>query len=310
MKKTFLALTMALMCASVFAAPSINVSAAQNDFSNDGIVFTSKVFTPSLSHHHHHWGPDLSDAISDLFFMAWCLDNFLVKFDAYPYASGDKYVSLTEWIPDVSASYEFDLGDSDDEDFIESAIMLSQQTNRYKAYRFELQLGAFAFPTQERNGGMVCGMEARVEGFAWKFFGPVFEYTVYSDSTHRYFEPNYLSSNLRLGIQFSIIHWNYFDWSWYLQWTRWDGDINHFEASNGIAFGSIVRMYPNKPVLLEWRYSIQDPTMDENYIFQSDLELGIMLVGRSQMYVDWRYVDDQYHGGLYNGVAAGLKWHF
>ena len=221
------------------------------------------------------------------------LDNHLnMEFDEYPYANGSKYIiydgllSDTE-IEDVDVSYNG------------------------KFYRFTLESGAVYFPEHS-----IIGNETRVEGYAYKFFGPIIENTLYfgnagSNNSNYYSQNDILRGNLRIGGTFNFVNFNIINVAANFQWTYWYGSEFH----NGINTGVIIRSYPFKPVLIEWRgnWQVLDTT---NYhsetdpcILESHLELGFM-AARYEAYAAWKYIYDGYLNTQDSGVAIGVKVHF
>lgn len=319
-KLTAVSLVCSLSMTAVFARTSSNITKSKAET----LTFTETAFYNNTGCSYSGNGV-LWDLFSDLLFVVWAANNLSVEFDDYPYASG-KYLTFPI-LGDETDGSESQYFYKDSDGVTHSVTYI--EPSKYKPYRYALSAGAFYFPETQTNSGSLHGYEARLEGFIWKFFGPVFEVTVLSNSgdltsgsssstsfpgsSAELLNPSY---NIRLGAQFSLIHSNWFDWSWYIQWTRWYGQLTDYRVDDGMALGSIIRMYPFKPVVLEWRNAFQMMNMseeDETSIWTSDLEVGFMLNSRWELYFDWKYVyDDLYvvYGYSLNAVSAGLKVHW
>ncbi len=253
----------------------------------------------------HYVESRLSDFFGDIFALIWLADNLGVTFDDYPYSDG-RYLNF--FTPNVfSFGEEFYFDDSDDSDnsenFEDPEFENPPKKNKEQSYRFALETGFFYFPSQQ-----IYGNETRVEGYIWKFFGPVFENTLYANTnSFTDFSENFCG-NLRLGGQISLIHSNFFDTSFYMQWTYWYGK---FVNLNGFNFGMIVRSYPMNPVLVEWRFNIQNFANTDNIIFDSHLELGIELNSPFEIYLAWKYRQDEILTNTSShAFAGGIKYNF
>ncbi|MCR4954259.1 MAG: hypothetical protein K6A43_09315 [Treponema sp.] len=233
-----------------------------------------------------------SDICCAVLELLW-LDNHLnMEFDEYPYANESKYII-----------YDGVLSDSE-------AEVLDVSSNG-KFYRYTLESGAFYFPEHA-----LIGNETRLEGYIYKFFGPVIENTLYfgnggSNNSNYYSQNDILRGNLRIGGTFNFVNFNIINIAANFQWTYWYGAKNH----NGVNTGVIVRSYPFKPVLIEWRGNWQ--VLDSPHynsetdpcILESHLELGFM-AARYEAYAAWKYIYDGYLNTQDSGIALGLKVHF
>lgn len=263
----------------------------------------------------HYYSADsaLFELFANIFFLGWFVSNGYVEFDTYPYANG-KYLifpGFTDEEEDASGETYYYY----DENGQEQVVATSESS--YKAYRFELQAGAFNFFVYDSNSGALSnlyGTEVRFEGFIWKFFGPVFEYSVYSSKPLGSEEIAIDFTNLRLGGQISIIHSNWFDWSFFIQWEHWSNPYSDtYTVQNGYSVGSIIRCYPVKPLMIEWRnafHSLDENTYDQEDLWTSVLEVGFMLNSRWELYGDWKYFIYEYQGLEGNAFSGGVKIHW
>jgi hypothetical protein len=221
------------------------------------------------------------DLIFDGLSALWWINNIVLNFDSYPYAHG-KYLIFP--YSDSSAAPAFD-------DSVSSLYS-------GKFYRFALDTSFLCFPGE--NAGNIT----RFEGLIWKFFGPVVE--LYSEFP----EEGEKQMNLRLGGQFALIQTNPASVFFNIQWSH---DFFGGEGErNGLVLGFIVRSYPVKPVLLEWRgaWIIHNTVM-----FESHLELGGMVWGPVEIFAAWDFRGYYKRSGKSiseskNGFDVGLRYHF
>ena len=219
--------------------------------------------------------------------LLWLESHMNCSFDEYPYANGNKYIIHQDFLSTTEDDY-FNM-DFDD-----------------KFYRFTFETGIFSLP--ELN---YFGSETRIEGYIYKFFGPVFENLIFTKGS--FFDGSSndnLIGNLRLGGTFNLVNFNPINIAINVQWTHWYGAA----TNNGVTFGIIARSYPVKPLMLEWRgnWQILDKT---NYnsdsdpcIFESHLEAGIMS-GRIEIFAAWKYIYDGYKEINTHGASLGVKLH-
>lgn len=297
-KKIFVLVLFSVVACQIFANPkNQNITFKFNE--NGNVKISQTRYPPPPPRHYHE--STLSDFFGDIFAIIWLADNLGVTFDDYPYSDG-RYLNF--FTPSVfSFGEEFYSDNSDDFDDSENPEFENPpKKNKEQSYRFTLESGLFYFPGQN-----VFGNESRFEGYIWKFFGPVFENTLYANkNSFTDFSENFCG-NLRLGGQLSLIHSNFFDTSFFMQWTYWYGTIN----LSGFNFGFIVRSYPVKPALFEWRCNFQCFDYTDSIIFDSHLELGIELNSPLEVYVAWKYrQDDIITNNISNAVAAGIKYNF
>lgn len=301
-KKVFILVLISVVACQIFANPK-NQNITFKFAENENVKVSQMSHPPRPPRPpRHHYESTLSDFFGDIFAILWLADNLGVTFDDYPYSDG-RYLNF--FTPNVfSFGEEFYFDDSDESGNFENPEFENPpKKNKEQSYRFALETGIFYFPGQN-----VFGNESRFEGYIWKFFGPVFENTLYANKdSFSDFSENFCG-NLRLGGQLSLIHSNFFDTSFFMQWTYWYG--KNIDLS-GFNFGFIVRSYPMKPALFEWRCNFQCFDYTDSIIFDSHLELGIELNSPLEVYVAWKYRQDEViTNNISNAVAAGIKYNF
>ena len=218
------------------------------------------------------------EILFDICDQIWIFSHMNADYDIAPYATRPKYIDYKaeEW-----------------------------QTEKF--YRYTLETGTFFFPQD-----LTIGNESRIEGITYKFFGPVFENTLYTSFISMSENTNFwLIGNLKLGGAINLVNFNYFNVAFNMQWSHWYGQ----KTIDGMNLGFIIRSYPIKPVLLEWRVNWQSFMTEENYndfsaYFESHLELGIMVDKRIEIYAAWKYVNDRFNENIKNGISTGMKLHF
>lgn len=240
---------------------------------------------------HHHEYEENDSVLSEMFALLWLANNIFLTFDDYPYADG-KYLNFfsKETINSMNDSVAVDEN-------------LSESEPKEQFYRFVLETGIIAFPSK-----LIIGNETRFEGYIWKFFGPVFENILYANNLFSDYQNFYLRGNLKLGGQLSIMHANYCDVSFFVQWLHWYGQ----ERFNGVGCGIIIRSYPAKPILFEYRLSFQNFFKNpENFFFEAHIELGIELNSPYEIYAAWKLTQDNLfiQGRMY-GFSLGVKYNF
>ena len=218
----------------------------------------------------------LFEIIFDICDQIWIFSHMNADYDIAPFATRSSYIDFKEE---------------------------SWQTEKF--YRYTFETGAFFFPKD-----LTVGNESRIEGITYKFFGPVFENTVFTSLKPAANKKFWLEGNLRLGGQLNLLNFNMLNIALNMQWTHWYGS----KTIDGMCMGFTFRSYPVKPVLLEWRtnwqaYISEDEYNDFSTYYESHLELGIMTSKQTEVYGAWKYVNDRYNDIIKNGVAAGVKLH-
>lgn len=237
---------------------------------------------------------DADSFLPDLFVMLWVANNFFVTFDDYPYADGEYLNFFTK----KSITIIDDSAKNDD--------TLLVPEGKEQSYRYVIDTGVFAFPSKS-----IIGNEIRIEGYIWKFFGPVLENTFYIKNLFSENQVDKLKGNLKLGGQISLAHSIFFDMSWFVQWTHWY-DFSKGKQLNGANCGIIIRSYPANPVIIEYRFTYQDFFDDPTDTFcESHLELGIELNSPYEIYAAWKFTKDNlFSDQTFNGFSFGVKYNF
>ena len=216
------------------------------------------------------------DIIFEICDQIWIFSHINADYDIAPYANRSSYIDFK-----------------------------AEEWQAEKFFRYTFETGAFFFPKE-----LTVGNESRIEGITYKFFGPVFENTVFTSLKPAANKKFWLEGNLRLGGQLNLLNFNMLNIALNMQWTHWYGS----KTIDGMCMGFTFRSYPAKPVLLEWRtnwqaYISEDEYNDFSTYYESHLELGIMISKQTEVYGAWKYVIDRYNDIIKNGVAAGVKLH-
>lgn len=185
-------------------------------------------------------------------------------------------------------------------------IDLNEDSNP-QFYRFTLDTSAFYTP-----GFNTFGNGVRFEGYIWKFFGPVFENQIAFDGND-----NLKYGKMDLGMQFSIFQLSLCSLLFDIKWEHLYGN-NHY---NGTNLGFVLRSYPVKPLIIEYRanwglYSDSADKIDPDTgirrksTFQSHLELGTMTNSPVEIYTFWDYTIDGFIYRKANAIGMGAKYQF
>ncbi|MBQ4378029.1 MAG: hypothetical protein II821_02385 [Treponema sp.] len=159
------------------------------------------------------------------------------------------------------------------------------------------------------------GNETRFEGLLFPYFGPFFENLVlgkpFTNGDYS-FEEKGLRDNIKLGGQISLIQTNILSASFLIQYTTWRGK-GFSDFRKGCNFGLLLRSYPVKPLVLEWKMGSHNYTGDFE-VFESDLHFGLMR-GPYEFFASWKYLhfydseNDDYSKD-FNGGTIGLRRYF
>ncbi len=229
-------------------------------------------------------GYSLFELFLDLFFTMSLLNNWSISFDYYPYATSDYYIDA--------------LSAGDTSEFPQ------------KDFRFNIEAAAIYHPNS-----MILSPEVRFEGYIFKFFGPIFENKNY----FTFGEQQFYKGNLRLGGQIAVIQSFIFSMGVSCQWSYYYGAPAGFKNLSAVNWGIIFKSYPFKPIVLEYRINItdllgqspiKDIICDPNTMFESHLELGIMLNSPFEIYTAWRYYQDGLRQKKEHTVDVGVKYYF
>lgn len=244
--------------------------------------------TPPQNNKHNseddYYHKSTSNSFSELVFEiccgVWAVDNLSVSYESYPYAVDGKYmhfnsVSFTNINP-CSLNY------TDDHFF-----------------RFALSTSGVYVPE------IGYGNESIFEGYFFKFFGPLFENTIYFDSQK-------MTGNVKLGGQIALLQTNIISASVFCQWAYWYGELSNVVSKCGTSVGFNLRSYPFKPFVLEWRLGYQ--LFDSLYFTESDVRVGIM-IHRFEIFGSWKYlsISAETTGTQFskaNGFTIGTRLYF
>jgi hypothetical protein len=127
-------------------------------------------------------------------------------------------------------------------------------------------------------------------GNAYKFIGPYADFYVATDGE------TWLRGT-RVGAHFSLVQFNPFQMSLYVQWILWDGAITR----NGVNAGLELRFYPVKPVTFRFKFGGQN--FAAFTLGETEAEFGFMLKSW-EIFAGYRawYLEDAIWGGPYLGV--------
>ncbi len=298
MKKFFISLVFlfaGMICVQAHPAGSASLSTA----SNAAVVSTVSVADPSISHSELTFpasalSPEIQlcsssssgnlfvDLFTEIIIELWIMNNFLVNYDDYPYA-GEKYLCFDETDPNV---YEANW------------------------YRFAADTSVYCYP------GLYAGTEVRFEGLIWKFFGPILELDFsnmvdMNPSGGSFFKFQNPDFGLQLGLQMSIFQSNPLSLFWTIGWSMLKTSTYDVRY-NGLFLQLIARSYPVKPLLIEWRGTLidmSDPSDHDFMMFESHLEVGMMVAGPLEVFAAWRYLSSQNLRYIGHGFDLGVRYH-
>lgn len=228
------------------------------------LIFTA-IISQSPAKQRETPGSIILDIFLDIFDELWIFTHVNAEYDTAPYANRKDYIIYTQ---NTAAASKF--------------------------YRFQFENGFFYFP-----GYNTVGNETRIEGIAYKFFGPVIENIVLPD----------LTGNVRVGLTLNIINFNLLNLAFILEWTHWYGPKN----LDGLCEGIIIRSYPVKPLIIEyrgnWQSIFNDGYSTNECIFESHLETGFMVGRHEEIYLAWKYFNNGYKNVTRHGISTGFKYH-
>lgn len=221
------------------------------------------------------------DACGEIFFNVlagvWAVNNFSVSFAPYPYAYDDTYIQSAISVNNAAYSDSFN-------------------PSRYSIATSAVYLQGIGF-----------GNETIFEGYLYRFFGPLFENTIYYDGKD-------MTGNVSLGGQIALCQTNPISFSLFMQWSHWYGTVGKVLPTNGCSFGIHLRSYPFSPLVLEWRVGEQVFGDSSTNFFNSDLSMGYM-IGRIELFASWKHlaiIHDRTGEIIskYDGVTVGTKIYF
>lgn len=216
-----------------------------------------------------------ADIIVDLLVEVSLWNNINASFDNYPYATRPNYITINE-------------------------------NNDGQFYRFTLDTNLFYTPAYA-----LYGNDSRIEGFIWKFFGPVFENRIVTTKDYSSYY-----GKMDLGMQFSIFQLSMCTLIFDIKWEHLYGSF----YENGVNIGFGIRSYPVKPLVLEYRseWGIFANTgkksdtatgIRKDATYKSHLEAGVMLGSPTEVYAFWDFMTDGFLMLREHSMGLGLKVH-
>ncbi|MDR2537628.1 MAG: hypothetical protein LBC46_04920 [Treponema sp.] len=225
--------------------------------------------TPSESSDEQSSHSGFGDFLAQMFGILWFYNNIYLYYADYPYQAGG-YIRRP--VDDTLIHTKVYAGDA-------------------KYYRFSTSLSGFYL--NDIGGGSWVSFS----GNAYKFIGPYADAYVITDAQK-------FQVGTRLGIHFSLLQFNPFNASFYVQWQFWNGVL----ARHGVTTGFEVRLYPVKP--LTFRLKGGSQLFKRFSIGELELEMGIMVKA-------WEYFAGYRLWTLYNetlpsyfGAYLGVRRYF
>ncbi|MDR3114459.1 MAG: hypothetical protein LBU25_02955 [Treponema sp.] len=173
----------------------------------------------------------------NLFRWIWFYNNTYIHYGMYPYCQAG-YIQRPRMLPEVTPM-----------------VPSAAETGKY--YWFSTGLSAFYL--QDMGGGSWVSFS----GNGYKFIGPYGDLFLISDGKD-------LLTGIRAGIHFSLLQFNPFNASLYLQYQVWTGLL----FRQGGDFGLEFRFYPVKPLTLRAKVGIQ--AFELFSLGETELEAGFM----------------------------------
>ena len=225
--------------------------------------------TPPSSSEKQSSDNELAALLVKLFGILWLYDNVYIYYADYPYQEGG-YIQHPVADP-----------------FVNKMVYADDA----KYYWFSMSLSGFYL------NGIGSGSWLSFSGNAYKFIGPYAD--VYFITDTREFQ-----IGARLGAHFSLLQFNPFNASLYIQWQFWHGVLSR----HGITTGIELRLYPVKPLTFRLKGGAQ---MFQRFsIGDLELELGIMIKAW-ECFVGYRsWTLDNETTPSYAGSYLGVRRYF
>ena len=219
-------------------------------------------------------GDSLGESIMEFIFDIILINGIITSYDEYPYNDGN-------------------------------FIRFGEDIGVAKNHWFTVETGLFSFPTLGINGN-----ETRFTGYAFKMFGPVIENQLWGNlDSIMAKDSEGLCGNLKIGGEVAVFQTNPVSVGLLCEWTMLYGGNEN--PKNGVLLGTVIRSYPAKPVLLQWRFHVGlFPDDGDRSVYESHLEIGLMPNGRVEIYGAWKWIDNEFEGYNGHGFAFGGKVHF
>jgi hypothetical protein len=171
----------------------------------------------------------------------WFYDNTYIYYGNYPYCDG-KYIKR----PTMVLSAESKTG--------------TEPVYPANAKYYWLSTSLSGFYLNDIGGGAWLSFS----GNAYKFIGPYADVYLATDGKS-------LLNGTRLGAHFSLLQFNPFNMSLYVQWNLWNGALTR----NGVSVGLELRLYPVNPLTLRLKLGAQN--FEGFSLGEVEAEMGFML---------------------------------
>jgi hypothetical protein len=197
---------------------------------------TPKPETPPESSEDQSSNNAFGEFLVQLFGILWLYDNVYIYYADYPYQAGG-YIRRP----------------IDD-------LLLNRKVyaDNAKYYWFATSLSGLYL------NGIGGGSWVSFSGNAYKFIGPYADAYFVTDARE-------VQIGTRLGVHFSLLQFNPFNASLYIQWQFWHGALSR----HGVTTGIELRLYPVKPFTFRLKGGTQ--LFERFSIGELELELGIMV---------------------------------
>lgn len=164
--------------------------------------------------------------------------------------------------------------------------------------------------------GFGMGNETRFEGLLFPYAGPCFENLALCNFKKGDFDftKKGLRDNLRIGGEISLFQTNILSAYFIIQYATWFGN-DFSDYKNGCNVGILLRSYPIKPLVIEWRFNAEN-FPHEFMVMESDLHLGLM-IRRYEFFAAWKMLDflnsgedESEHFKTLHGCTFGARVYF
>ncbi|MDR1326224.1 MAG: hypothetical protein LBK00_09345 [Treponema sp.] len=225
--------------------------------------------TPPESSDEQSSNSGFGDFLALVFGILWLYDNTYLYYADYPYQAGG-YIRRPV-----------------DDPFIHTKVYADDA----KYYWFSTSLSGFYL------NGIGGGSWVSFSGNAHKFIGPYADVYVITDARK-------VQIGTRLGIHFSLLQFNPFNASFYIQWQFWNGALSR----HGVTTGLELRLYPLKP--LTFRLKAGSQMFERFSIGELELEMGIMIKAWECFvgYRSWTLNNETFSS--YDGAYLGVRRYF
>ncbi|MDR1399851.1 MAG: hypothetical protein LBJ41_08015 [Treponema sp.] len=225
--------------------------------------------TPPASSNDQSSDNNFTAFLAQLFGILWFYDNVSIYYADYPYQEGGYIQHPIENL------------------FLNTKVY----ADNAKYYWFSMSLSGFYL------NGIGGGSWVSFSGNAYKFIGPYADVYVITDARE-------FQIGTRLGTHFSLVQFNPFSASFYVQWQFWNGVLSR----HGVTTGIELRLYPVKPLTFRLKGGAQ--LFERFSIGELELELGIMIKAW-ECFAGWRsWTLDNETVPSYSGAYLGIRRYF